>query len=718
MRQEEGASRTGTSARVGARARGLVGTRGMTRVRLQVQWTETCSTSFCNPEGDIKYEAFETLEDALPLYRLLVRGEADPSIFESIDLPCTYTRVPRGLITNIVIVYQGFDLAADFWMLIKPEGKLRDIRNTETFANFSTLTKAGMQAHAAAQGMTMATHDSILVPLTGDFGPAGIAVTSLTISDPDNQDTVYGPLDEVRITFSHKTNMAHMSAGEVVSKATVNALMTCDSAEYQPAPATFTECTRFVVTGAGDAISGIYSVEQRWLDGRPYYKQRNGGDYYIYSYCNNWEARAGCPRWLVGSVPGSVAAAYYSESGTDPSSAAAGSWLQWDGEGWVSSIMAVSCSEGGAEDIVPDKTFDPFLEATTMSDSCDVLGLDYTGRWRDRNTFIISIVNASGIVGYYDSVLVQTCEPRPACAIVSINSPRVGSFFVRIKPSAWLRNFPSTSGAVGHTNAALQYAVSPFLVGDYGVFVPQITRVVASDPDNGDHVYSTGDKITIYFFQPTDLAGFAECDDDSQLSDDVDPGERYCCSYDVCDAPVLTKEDLATIFTFSQVLGNDYSGRWLLKGTALEITIDDAEGSTADDNMGPPYVGGFVVWPEVGKGRYIRSADGKSEPAVLMSPVLEGSFGPEIIRVVSLTASDPDDGNPAYDAGDAITLRFSEKTNKGELPDKKVSREDIDRLLEFNLPLGAGSITPSPSLLYLNSLLIDSNLIQTTKETG
>ena len=50
----------------------------------------------------------------------------------------------------------------------------------------------------------------------------------------------------------------------------------------------------------------------------------------------------------------------------------------------------------------------------------------------------------------------------------------------------------------------------------------------------------------------------------------------------------------------------------------------------------------------------------------LLCQVLEGSFGSENIRVVSVMASDPDDSDPAYDVGDAITIRFSEKTNKGE----------------------------------------------------
>jgi hypothetical protein len=53
-----------------------------------------------------------------------------------------------------------------------------------------------------------------------------------------------------------------------------------------------------------------------------------------------------------------------------------------------------------------------------------------------------------------------------------------------------------------------------------------------------------------------------------------------------------------------------------------------------------------------------------------------------------VTVSDPDNSNSAYDTGDTITIRFSEKTNKGELPDRSITREPNDNLLRFNLPLG------------------------------
>ena len=191
----------------------------------QVQWTEICSTAFCNPSGQSKSETFATLENALHLYSLLQRGQADPSIFTILDLPCTYSMQPRGLISNIVIVHQGLDLKADFWLYIRFEGRLRDIRNTETFSNFSSLAYEAMLDYNATLGISVIAHENILVPLTGDFGSAQISVTALTISDPDNEDVRYSAGDQLEVKFSHPTNFAFMQAGQVLSKMGVNALL-------------------------------------------------------------------------------------------------------------------------------------------------------------------------------------------------------------------------------------------------------------------------------------------------------------------------------------------------------------------------------------------------------------------------------------------------------------------------------------------------------------
>jgi len=422
----------------------------------QVQWTETCSTSFCSPNGNLKSESFTALEDAMPLYNLLQRGQADPSIFNVVDLPCSFNRLPRGIIQNILLLYRGFDVTADFWLYIKVDGNLRDFQNTETFADYSSLSYHAMLEYESTHGVSLITHDNILVPLTGSFGPATISVTALTVSDPDNGDIRYGAQDQIEVKFSDFTNLAFMQAGQVVSKADVNALLTCEHANFEPGDAMWNECTRVVVSGAGAAISGIYEIQLQRSDGRPYYKQMVGGNYYIYSFCNKWQDVTGCPRWLVGSSVGSVSAAYFSESGLDPSLATAGSWQRWNGNTWEGSSMTVICDKTASANTAPDTTFDALIEQETLPNSCDVLlGREYTGMWRDRSTFQITIINASRLVGYYDSVLSQTCTPRPKCAITSVDAPAVGAFYIRIKPTAWLRNFPSTSGAVGHQNPLL-----------------------------------------------------------------------------------------------------------------------------------------------------------------------------------------------------------------------------------------------------------------------
>ena len=409
----------------------------------QVQWTETCSTRFCNPSGDLKSEWFATLEDAMPLYKLLERGEADPSIFEVFDLPCTYQRLPRGLISNILLLYKGFDLKADFWLYIKFDGHLRDIRDTETFANFSSLGLNAMLEYSSSD-MSLITNENIIVPLVGDFGASRISVVELKMSDPDNQDVAYGTGDQIEIKFSHETNLAFMQAGQEVSKVDVNALFTCENQDFEAGNAGWSGCTKLVVSGAGAAISGVYTIQNRRSDGRPYYRQMDGtarwGNYYIYSFCFKWENVSGCPRWLLGSEAGSVSAAYFAESGSDPSLAVApmcesfatssaceatascawkvgddscefanddtcqemtgdcpqgtdstdcrgtgtcsgpGPWKRWNGNDWVSSGMTVTCDANAAA-ITPDTNFDPLLEAATFPFSCDLIGSEYTGKW-------------------------------------------------------------------------------------------------------------------------------------------------------------------------------------------------------------------------------------------------------------------------------------------------------------------------------------------------
>ena len=102
--------------------------------------------------------------------------------------------------------------------------------------------------------------------------------------------------------------------------------------------------------------------------------------------------------------------------------------------------MTVSCDLTTTGDSIPlDTTFDLLMESETQINSCDSLDSEYTGKWTDRSTFVISIVNTS-VIGYYDEILGQTCNPRPSCAkkssihhesgvSLSVSSPQHGSVF-------------------------------------------------------------------------------------------------------------------------------------------------------------------------------------------------------------------------------------------------------------------------------------------------
>ena len=130
-----------------------------------------------------------------------------------------------GLISNIVVVHQGLDLQSDFWLYIRFEGRLRDIRNTETFANFSSLAYQDMLNYNAKLGISVIAHENILVTLTGDCGVVQISVTALTISDPKNADVRYSAGDQLEVKFSHPTNFVSMQVGQVLSKMVVNTLL-------------------------------------------------------------------------------------------------------------------------------------------------------------------------------------------------------------------------------------------------------------------------------------------------------------------------------------------------------------------------------------------------------------------------------------------------------------------------------------------------------------
>ena len=94
-----------------------------------------------------------------------------------------------------------------------------------------------------------------------------------------------------------------------------------------------------------------------------------------------------------------------------------------------------------------------------------------------------------------------------------------------------------------HSNAAQPVVMDPYFYYEFDDnLTPDITRVVADDPDDMDTEYGAGDTITIIFNRATNQPQAA------------------------------TKADLDFIFVFDPQLGTDYTGTWL-SPSELQITV-------------------------------------------------------------------------------------------------------------------------------------------------
>lgn len=240
------------------------------------------------------------------------------------------------------------------------------------------------------------------------------------------------------------------------------------------------------------------------------------------------------------------------------------------------------------------------------------IGTSYTGEWQTSSILVITIQNAGGA------------------------SPEIGVLTFTVRTSANLRNAPLTSLPSDST--------SPPIIGSWGDRPgPVIISFVAADPQDDDAIFNKDDILTITFNEATN------------------------------QPTVSTKANLMSLFSFSEPLANDFTGRWQNPAT-LVITIVDATG-------GNPKIGEFTVTVI---GTSLRSAT-SSLPSNSTSPPLSGNWGtlagPSIVQFV---AADPDNMDAIYSVGDTVTIVFSESTN---LP-SVLSKEDIDSYFSFSNSIG------------------------------
>lgn len=530
------------------------------------------------------------------------------------------------------------------------------------------------------------------LPMVGDFGTNELTIESLVISGGSVGDDVFGPGDEIRVRFSGETNMAYIPAQVVFGKPVINAILTCETAStYETATAAFQAqvCGELGIDGsraAQKAMMGRYLLQSQTFDGRALYRH-DSGNYFLYSFCNETKrSDIECPRWYLGTSIGSISAGLYSEGGSDLALDPLGSvlnWLGYNGSGWsVESGITVACLDGGVSwSVTSTPSPTDAGEAETVTYPCDWLGSEYSAKWDGRRDLVVTVQDAGGLVGYYDSALADTCSSLPECAVVSETAPKIGKMSVHVREEGWVRHFPQTSSRASLVPPGPVVA-SPALSGTYGELIPVITRLQATAGDSGaDSVYSPGDMIRVVFSVATDMAGQGSCDANADLSN-ADRSLRVCCTKDDCTAPELTKSDLDALIDFSAAMGANYSGRWRFNATVLEITMLDTTGAA------PPGVGHLQVSAVTTRGRVIRTADSLSSGSRSTSPLLDGDFGRAVINITALIGSDPASTSSTYQNGDRISVFFSETTNKGELADSGVTKAEIDGLFDFSVPLG------------------------------
>jgi len=248
------------------------------------------------------------------------------------------------------------------------------------------------------------------------------------------------------------------------------------------------------------------------------------------------------------------------------------------------------------------------------------IGDDYTGNFVNPLTLVITIVDAVNL------------ESPPQIGVMTITVITDG-----------VDDLKDT------TNTSLvSTSLSPPLTGTFGNKAgPSIISLEALDPFGRTAFFGNDDQIIVTFSEPTN------------------------------EPTVATKADVDNLFTFSQSLGNNYTGSFT-DPQILEITIVDSTG-------GSPVVGTFRA--KVNLDANLKDDSSTSLASVAESPPLSGTFetkeGPTILSIAAADSDGIDDG--IFNAGDTIKVKFSEPTNKPPV----ATKVDLDSLFTFFTTLGA-----------------------------
>jgi hypothetical protein len=225
----------------------------------------------------------------------------------------------------------------------------------------------------------------------------------------------------------------------------------------------------------------------------------------------------------------------------------------------------------------------------------------------------------------------------PATLVITVVDAAGGTLDIGDAVSIRADGTNDLKNAAGDSVSSMSTGV---VTGDWGVPAPSIVSITADDPGDGDDVLSNGDTLTIVF--------------------DMDTSEPAVNS----TARVNGLLDFG-----ASSLGAALVGAWTDART-LVITVNDATG-------GDLAVGGTVQIRADGT-RDLFNAAGTS-PASTSSGTVAGDWGDPAPSIVSVVASDPDNGDLVLSNGDTLTMAFDRDTNQPAA----ATKTEIDGLMDL-----------------------------------
>ena len=308
------------------------------------------------------------------------------------------------------------------------------------------------------------------------------------------------------------------------------------------------------------------------------------------------------------------------------------------------------------------------------------LGLDYTGRWTDDSTFVLTIVNSIRRVGRDSQNRIWNRMPRLTDDAYMANN-------YQGQDSIWV-DVPGDVRSIGLQSPRCTDRVP--LTGTWGNRneAPQLLRLFGTDPDNSNSLPTAGDTLTFVFDRRTSKGRTAR-------PPPPDPGtQRYADFFLQFTPPIGRPCD-------NQVCHNDYTAVFRDDSTFVltlhrsACTIAHVEGLLPENTpvgmceLGvEPYVLGTVL---IKPQAQLKSAAASFDPANDLvdfnefDPFIWGQPGaPELL---SFVVSDYDNFNTRWSGGDVIRVAFDRATYDGN-QQMSGNKAYIDAIFHFDHWLG------------------------------